>query len=245
MLKDKTIVITGAASGIGRAWAEGFARDGAIVIAADINATALDALKAPEIHTLVTDVADGAAVKAMIEFAVAETGRLDVLFNNAGLGYGHTVEESPDGTFEAHVAIHLFGCVNGMRAAIPVMRRRGYGRIINTVSRAAELGRPTTSGYAAAKAAMWAASRVAAREVSDTDILVNMLIPGPTNTGIWRRDRPELQSPEVTYPTAKMLATLPAGGPTGKVFWDEKEYRLFHPDNFAGLNLESGGEAPR
>lgn len=233
MLKGKTIVITGAASGIGRAWAEHFNEEGAVVIAADINRQKLDELDASGIHTLATDVADPAAVKAMVEFAVQATGRIDVLFNNAGLGYGHTVEASPDNAFEAHVAIHLFGCVNGMRAAIPHMRTAGYGRIINTISRNAEVDMPRTSGYAAAKAGMWAVSRVAARELADVDILVNMLIPGPTNTGIWGRDRPELQSPEVTWPTAKMLATLPAGGPSGKVFWNEKEYRLFHPDNFA------------
>jgi len=58
-----------------------------------------------------------------------------------------------------------------------------------------------------------------------------MLIPGPTNTKIWGKDRPELQSPETTFPTAKMLATLPPGGPTGKVFWDQKEYRLFDSNN--------------
>ena len=127
--------------------------------------------------------------------------------------------------------MHLFGCANGMRAAIPVMRAQSYGRIINTVSRNAEADVPGTSAYAAAKAGMWAASRVAAREVDDADILINMLIPGPTNTAIWGRDMPKLQAPAVTYPTAKMLATLPADGPTGTVFWDEKAYPLFHPDN--------------
>ena len=90
---------------------------------------------------------------------------------------------------------------------------------------------PGTSAYSAAKSAIWSTSRIAAREVSDSDILINMLIPGPTNTRIWGKDRPDLQSPEATYSTAKMLATLPTGGPTGKVFWNEKEYPLFDPKN--------------
>ena len=83
---------------------------------------------------------------------------------------------------------------------------------------------PATPG--SAKAGLWAATRSAARECADTDILVNGLIPGPTNTAIWGRDMPQLQAPEAVYPTARMLASLPAGGPSGQVFWDEKPYPL-------------------
>ena len=86
---------------------------------------------------------------------------------------------------------------------------------------------PGTSAYSAAKSAIWSTSRIAAREVSDLDVLINKLIPGPTNTRIWGKDRPDLQSPEATYSTAKMLAKLP----TGKVFLNEKEYPLFDPKN--------------
>lgn len=231
VLQGKTVLITGAASGLGRVWALGFHEEGANVVAADIDRDGLDELADQGIRTIVTDVADADAVKRMVGFAIEETGRLDVQFNNAGLGYGHTIEESPDGAFERHVAVHLFGCINGMRAAIPQMRTQGTGRIINTVSRSAEVPGNKSSAYSAAKAAMWSASRAAADELADVDIKVNMLIPGPTNTSIWGRDRPELQGPQVTWPTACMLATLPADGPTGKVFWNEKEYRLFDPAN--------------
>lgn len=230
-LAGRTVVVTGAASGIGRAWVNGFVADGATVVAADINAAGLAELAPLGVHTFVLDVADSAQVKAMIDYAVRQTGRLDALFNNAGLAYNLTLEASPEGAFERHIAVHLFGCINGMRAAIPIMRRQGTGRIVNTVSRNAEVDVARTSAYAAAKAAMWAASRVTAREVSDADILVNMLIPGPTRTAIWGRDRPEMQSPDVTYPTARLLATLPAGGPNGKVFWNEREYPMFKPEN--------------
>jgi NAD(P)-dependent dehydrogenase (short-subunit alcohol dehydrogenase family) len=74
----------------------------------------------------------------LVDFAVAETGRLDVLFNNVGIGYGRTVQESPDDAFEYQIAVHLFGAFHGMRAAIPVMRTQNAGRIINTGSRVAE-----------------------------------------------------------------------------------------------------------
>ncbi|MAE97368.1 MAG: hypothetical protein CL910_22185 [Deltaproteobacteria bacterium] len=230
-LEDKTIVITGAASGLGRAWAQGFLTEGAAVVAADIDREGLEAVSAEGARTIPTDVANAEDVDRMLDFAVAQTGRVDVLFNNAGVGFRTRIEDLDPGQFEAHVAIHLFGTVNGMRRVIPIMREQGRGRIINTVSRAAEVAGPRGSAYAAAKAALWAASRSAAQEVADADILINMLIPGPTNTAIWGRDMPELQGAEVTYPTVRMLASLPRGGPTGTVFWDEKPYRLFHPDN--------------
>jgi len=231
MVKKKTIIITGAASGIGRAWAKAFNEEGANVIGCDINQEGLSSLKELGISTLVTDVSKDQQVKDLVNFAVEKTGRLDVVFNNAGMGYGHKLEESPVGAFEHHVAVHLFGCLYGMKNAIPVMRKQGSGRIINTISRNAETNTPGTSAYSAAKAAIWSASRVAAYEVSDSDILINMIIPGPTNTGIWGRDMKHLQSPEATYPTARMLATLKEGGPTAKVFWDEKEYLMFNSEN--------------
>jgi len=231
MVKKKTIIITGAASGIGRAWAKAFNEEGANVIGCDINQEGLSSLKELGISTLVTDVSKDQQVKDLVNFAVEKTGRLDVVFNNAGMGYGHKLEESPVGAFEHHIAVHLFGCLYGMKNAIPVMRKQGSGRIINTISRNAETNTPGTSAYSAAKAAIWSASRVAAYEVSDSDILINMIIPGPTNTGIWGRDMKHLQSPEATYPTARMLATLKEGGPTAKVFWDEKEYLMFNSEN--------------
>lgn len=225
MFEGQTIIITGAASGLGRAWVEGFMSDGATVIAADIDEAGLATLNVK--HTVVTDVRNSHEVFAMVQYALDHTGCVDVLFNNAGVGYGHTIETSEEGAFEDHVAVHLFACVNGMRAAIPHMRRQGHGRIINTISRNAELDVPQTSAYAAAKAGMWATSRVAARELRGADILVNMLIPGPTRTPIWGRDMPQLQEPSATYPTAKMLASLPKNGPSGKVFWNEVEYPMF------------------
>lgn len=232
-IKNKTIVITGAGNGIGRAWALKFHQEQAHVVAADIDIKSLASLSDIGISTKNVDVRDSTQVTELITGTQSKTGRVDVLFNNAGIAFGPKLENARQGKFEDHIAVHLFGCIYGMRAAIPIMRDQAYGRIINTVSRNAEFDAPGTSAYSAAKSAIWSASRVAAREVSDSDILINMLIPGPTNTRIWGKDRPDLQSPEVTYSTAKMLATLPAGGPTGKVFWNEKEYPLFDPKNSA------------
>ena len=231
MIEGKTIVITGAANGIGRAWAEMFFADGAKVIACDKDEEKLLELDKQGVTTVIADVSQPKEVEGFINLAVQETGKLDALFNNAGMGFGYKLEDSPDGSFEHHVAVHLFGAVYGMRYAIPVMREQGHGRIINTISRNAETNTPTTSAYAAAKAGIWSASRVAAKEVTDTDILINMLIPGPTNTQIWGKEMSHLQEPKETYPTAKKLVLLERGGPNAKVFWDEKEYPMFNQEN--------------
>ena len=231
MLKEKTILITGAASGLGKAWSKKFSEEGARVFACDINEEGLTELKDLGIDTQVIDVSSATHVQSFIESAITDTGKIDVLFNNAGMGFGHKLDSFPDGAFEHHVSVHLFGTVYGMRYALPVMQRQGYGRIINTISRSAETNVEGTSAYSAAKAAIWSATRVAAKENIDHNILINMIIPGPTNTNIWGKDMPHLQSPEDTYPTARLLACLEEGGPTGKVYWNEKEYPMFNQEN--------------
>ena len=222
----RTIVITGAASGIGHALAQGFLADGAAVVACDVRSEGLAPLASRGAITRQVDVRAREQVHGLIEAARNETGRVDVLVNNAGYGSRKPVEQLEAGEFERMIEVHLFGGVHGMRFAIPIMREQGHGRIINLLSRAAEASGPKDAAYSAAKAGLWAATRSAARECADTDILVNGLIPGPTNTAIWGRDMPQLQAPEAVYPTARMLASLPAGGPSGQVFWDEKPYPL-------------------
>jgi NAD(P)-dependent dehydrogenase (short-subunit alcohol dehydrogenase family) len=230
-LEGRTIVITGAASGIGKALAEGFLRDGATVLGADIRPEGLETIATRGAPVATADVSERDAVERLVERARRETGRLDVLFNNAGFGSRTRIEDLSPGEFERLIEVHLFGTVHGLRFAIPVMRAQRYGRIVNTLSRGAEVSAPGFSAYSAAKAALWALTRAAAREAADADILVNGLIPGPTNTAIWGRDMPQLQPPEAVYPTARMLATLPAGGPSGQVFWNEKPYPLMDPAN--------------
>ena len=231
MLKEKTILITGAASGLGKAWSKKFSEEGARVFACDINEEGLIELKDLGIDTQVIDVSSASHVQSFVESAITDTGKIDVLFNNAGMGFGYKLDSFPDGAFEHHVSVHLFGTVYGMRYTLPLMQRQGYGRIINTISRNAETNVEGTSAYSAAKAAIWSATRVAAKENIDHNILINMIIPGPTNTNIWGKDMPHLQSPEDTYPTARLLACLEEGGPTGKVYWNEKEYPMFNQKN--------------
>jgi 3-hydroxybutyrate dehydrogenase len=224
-LDGKVVIVTGAASGIGRAIATAFAAEGAFVLAADVNALGLDEIAGERIVASPLDVTEADAMTALAHDAVERFGRIDVLFNNAGLGWRKRIDEIPPGDFEQMIAVHLFGAYHGLRAVLPAMRAQGYGRVVNTLSRGAEAQAPGWAAYAAAKAGMLALTRVAAAECAGTDILVNGMIPGPTRTGMMQGDN--LQAPEAVVPSARWLASLPAGGPTGKMYWNMKEYRLF------------------
>lgn len=233
-LSGRTVLITGAANGIGRALAENFLADGARVVAVDVDAAALASVAERGAVTVTADVADPADADRIVGACTAEdggTGRLDVLVNNAGIALQRRIEDHEPGEFERVLAVNLFGPFQLLRAALPVMRRQEHGRVINLVSRNAEFTPVGLAGYNTSKAALWALTRTAARETEGTDILVNALIPGPTLTGMNPRGT---QTPEAVYPTAKMLATLEAGGPSGKCFWDEQEYRMYQREKRVG-----------
>jgi 3-oxoacyl-[acyl-carrier protein] reductase len=227
-LKSMTVLVTGSAAGIGKAIGLGFLGEGARLVAVDRDLKGLKDLAENGALTYEADVSISGQAEAMIRFAVEKTGRLDVLINNAGIAINAQVADHEPDQFENLVRINLFGPFYGMRAAILVMREQGFGRIINLLSRNAEMGLAGMSAYSSSKAGLLALTRNAAVEVLGSNILINGLIPGPTRTGM---NPFGTQEADVVYPTARMLALFPENGPTGRVFWDEKEYRLFDPEN--------------
>jgi NAD(P)-dependent dehydrogenase (short-subunit alcohol dehydrogenase family) len=216
-LEGKVAVITGGASGMGRATALRFLAEGARVVVADLNdATGKEFLEtaaqdghARDVRFIRTDVAEEADVAAMIGHAVSEFGRLDVVFNNAGLGgaFGPLTDievEDWDFTFAVLVRGVFLGIKHGARA----MKRQGSGgSIINTASVAGLSGGAGPLCYSAAKAAVVNLTRAASLELAPDKIRVNAICPGGILTPLIHRG-----SPDAARPRMKELQPWPEVG---------------------------------
>ncbi|AHM02520.1 3-oxoacyl-[acyl-carrier protein] reductase [Roseibacterium elongatum DSM 19469] len=182
----KTAIVTGAASGIGFAIARELAQSGATVLLADLSAEA-SAEKAEEIGhgalSCSTDVAKPEQVEAMVKLAIARTGRLDLLVNNAGIGG----PAEPTGSYPLEdwhrvIDVNLHGVFYGMRYAIPAMIAGGGGAIVNISSILGSVGFATASPYVASKHALLGLTRTAAIEHAPDNIRVNAVGPGFIHT---------------------------------------------------------------
>lgn len=235
-IEGKTVAITGAGGGIGKAIAQRFAADGATVVASDIDEDGLASLDG--MITTRCDVSSYDDVKAMVDLAVERTGRLDVLVNNAGIAVsGPVAELDPDG-FALLQSVHVNGCFYGMRAALGVMLDQGEGHIVNVISRVAETRTPGMSAYASAKAAMWSLTRIAAEENADKGIRINALFPGISRSGMTEGgqlgDPDSLGEPDQHYDDFLHLATLGPDEPNGQVWVSGQVYPMFQESNDLG-----------
>jgi 3-oxoacyl-[acyl-carrier protein] reductase len=188
-LQGLVAVITGAGSGIGRASALAFAEEGACVLAADLNPASADET-AEQVRaaggnadTAQVDVTNGEQVEAMVQRAVDRFGRIDVLFNNAGLPQAFTpFEESTDALFDRIMDVNVRGVFYGCRAAIPRMKAQGGGVILNTASTAGIRPRPGLAVYNASKAAVITLTKTLAVELAPHRIRVVSICPVATDT---------------------------------------------------------------
>lgn len=179
--KGMRVIITAAASGIGRAIAEAFLDEGARVHICDINEDLLSKCQAalPDIGATLADVSDPAQVDRLFEAATARLGGLDVLVNNAGIpGPTAPVEEIPPDEWDRTMAVNINGQFYCARRAVPLLKAAGGGSIVNLSSQAGLLGYPMRSLYAASKWAVLGFTKTLAMELGEFGIRVNAICPG-------------------------------------------------------------------
>jgi 3-oxoacyl-[acyl-carrier protein] reductase len=206
----RTVVVTGAARGVGRAVGKYFRDAGASVYLVDVEAEPVRRTAA-EIDAvgLAADVSSTAEVAAVVERVVAETGRIDVLVNNAGILRDGVVWKLTDDDYEAVMAVHAGGTFRFTRAVVPHLRRQGVGRIVNVTSYTGLRGNPGQSNYAMAKAGIIGFTKTTAKELARFGITVNAISPNA-------------HTRMISSIPAEKLAELSAGIPMGR-FADASE----------------------
>ena len=198
--RGRVAVVTGGSKGIGRRIAERLRDAGAQVWNWDVAP-----VEAPGIGAATVDVTDGAAIARAIE----ALSRIDILVNNAGFtGGSRTVEELDPAEWRRIVDVNLTGVFEVSRQVVPVMRRGGWGRIVNIASLAGKDGSPRLSAYAAAKAGVIAFTKALGKELADTDIRVNCLAPAAVETDILRQMDPDHVASMIERSPMKRLGTV-------------------------------------
>jgi|DewCreStandDraft_5_1066085.scaffolds.fasta_scaffold00263_45 NAD(P)-dependent dehydrogenase (short-subunit alcohol dehydrogenase family) len=224
-LEGKVAVITGAAYGIGRATAVLFAQEGAAVVVADRDveaggATADEIIEAGGRALYVyTDVAQDGDIQRAIHEAELRWGGLDILVNNAAIGVGAAVHETPPELWQRVLDVNLAGVYRGCRDGVRALLRRGGGTIVNVASVQGMFGFHGWAAYAASKGGVIALTRQMAVEYADRNIRVNAVCPGPIETAILAHgeaERVALGLPPLQTEAAQRRERVPPMGRSGR-----------------------------
>ena len=221
-LAERVAIVTGAGRGIGRAIAEALARHGAAVVLAartrgEIAAVA-ETIRGAGGRALAvpTDVTQDARVEALVDAAVGELGRVDILVTSAGVAAFGPVSGAKVTDWDPMLAVNLRAVMTCCRAVLPPMIRQKSGTIINVASVAASRAIPGAAAYAATKAGVVAWSHVLAEELRTDGIRVGVICPGAVDTPLWDAipggpDRARMLTVDTVARAVLLMATLPAG----------------------------------
>jgi 3-oxoacyl-[acyl-carrier protein] reductase len=197
-LKDRVAIVTGAARGIGKAVAWIFVREGAKVVLVDVEKERLEALqeeirkKGGQALAVPCDVSKASEVKQMVDQVQRVFGRIDILVNNAGIIRRGTIETVTEEDWDQVIAVNLKGPFNCSKAVVDIMKKQGYGKILNVSSIAGKLGDITSApGYGPSKAGLDALTKTLARQLAAYGIHVNGVAPHAIETEMSAEWSPE------------------------------------------------------
>src|SRR6202521_571342 len=217
-IAEKVALITGAASGIGRATALLFAREGAAIALADVNAHAGRRVAAEIVQSgeraffEPVDVARAADCQRLVERAIREFGRIDILFNNAGIIRRATVLELSEEDWDRVMAVNVKSIYLLSREVIPHMQKAGGGTIINTASGWGLAGGAKAAVYCASKGAAVLLTKAMAIDHGPQNIRVNCICPGDTDTGMLREEAQQLGEENSRFLAESAKRSLGRGG---------------------------------
>lgn len=187
---DKVAVVTGGASGIGRALCQELARKNATVVVSDIDDEGAERVSSTIIaaggraDALCLDVSQSEAVENLVEYAVTTYGRLDYMFNNAGIGIVGDVRDMELEDWQNIVGVNLWGVIHGTMSAYRVMARQGFGHIVNTASGGGLIPLPFAAAYATTKYGVVGLSTALRAEAAGLGVRVSVVCPGGVRTNI-------------------------------------------------------------
>jgi 3-hydroxybutyrate dehydrogenase len=221
-LKGKTALITGSTSGIGLGYARALAAEGAnVMINGFGDATAIEAERAQlevlsggKAHYSDADMTVPASIAAMVQSCAEALGGPDIVINNAGIQFVSPVDAFPDDKWDAIIAINLTSAFHVIKAALPGMKAKGWGRIINTASAHSTVASPDKSAYVAAKHGLVGLTKTVALEVATLGITANCISPGYVWTPLVEKQIPDTMKARGMTKEQVMNDVLLAAQPT-------------------------------